>query len=517
MHLSTTLALAAAAAAVVSAQTGALGTPAVQPSGNATTTGGGWVNPLIIKGYKFFDSVTGAEFRIKGISYSPRANTGKNFNAESIDWATDENEPVWRPQLAQLKALGVNTVRLYAVDPTKSHDKFMCEVSKLGMYVFVGMSAVCPGCYIADAEAPGCYTPEMFTRAQMIYNAFAVYDNVIGFSVGNENNLGKLIEKSAPCVKALIRDVRAYGDKCAGSLRQVPIGLDNADIDTPTHPRASWLGYYDCLKNNDENTRAEWIGFNPYVECDPKTHLSFADSKGLQKLVGDYKKSGYSRPIVFGEYGCIDITNTIDDIEQQRTFLDAKWMNEEPEMTEYVAGGNAFEYSVEKANLIDKTASPPFAKKDAGRYGIGYFTPDNCDHETVPCVYKKYPEFDNLAKSYAGTKPSTITKDTFKPARSTVMSCPADFPTVALPPTPKVPILGCSVAQPVCGTSISNKHKVTNTDEATTAPKKKLVAGASGGSGTGGNSTASATESSATSTSLAVASMVFTAALVAFA
>nr|AIG55539.1 secreted protein [Thraustotheca clavata] len=429
----------------------------------------GWVNPLIIKGYKFFDSVTGNEFRIKGIGIYPRANAGKQYDANSVDWFSDDMEAIWQPQLANLQALGVNTIRIYAVDPTKSHDKFMCALNKLGMYAFVGMSAVCEGCYILDEAAPGCYSSAMFTRAQMIYNAFAVYDNVIGFSVGNENNLGKTINLSAPCVKALIRDVRAYGQNCAGSLRQIPIVL--------------------------------MFGFNQYVECDPQKDLSYDLSAGLQKLMSDYAKSNYSRPIVFGEFGCIKIKNTIDNIEQQRTFLDAKWMNTEPAMTEYVAGGNAFEYSVEKANLIDKTVTPPFASADAGRYGIGYFTPGNCDFNSTPCVYNKYPEFDNLGKAYNATPASTLTASSFKPARSGVLSCPADFPTSLLPGTPSVPILSCSVAQPVCNGGASNKHKITGTGSVTVAPQKKLVSGQSGGD----NSTSDSPSTSNQSPSLSLA------------
>ncbi|RHY65544.1 hypothetical protein DYB38_005719 [Aphanomyces astaci] len=244
---------------------------------------------------------------------------------------------------------------MYAVDPSAPHDKFMCELNKLG---------ICEGCYILDAEAPKCYTDAMFTRAMMIYNAFA------GFSVGNENNLGKLIEKSAPCVKALIRDVRTYADKCNGSLRPVPIGLDNADIDTPTHPRASWLGYYDCLKDGNENTRAEW-------------------------------------------YCC-------------------------------------YLFQIDKF----------------------YLTPDNCDHDAIPCTYSKYPEFDHLAQAYNTTKPSALTLKSFEPTRKESMACPADFPTVPLPARPNVKIFECSVYQPQCNGGSSNKQVTVQPDASTAAPKK---------------------------------------------
>ncbi|KAH9053494.1 hypothetical protein Ae201684P_015261 [Aphanomyces euteiches] len=120
----------------------------------------GWVNPLVIKGYKFFDSVTGAEFRVKGLGFYPRANTGKNYDANSVDWFKDEMESIWKPYLANLKALGVNTIRILACMPLLA-----CQQ--------------CEGCYILDTEAPQCYTDAMFSRSMQIYNAFAVYDNVI--------------------------------------------------------------------------------------------------------------------------------------------------------------------------------------------------------------------------------------------------------------------------------------------------------------------------------------------------
>ncbi|RLN90920.1 hypothetical protein DYB28_012792 [Aphanomyces astaci] len=137
-----------------------------------------------------------------------------------------------------------------------------------------------------------------------------------------------------------------------------------------------------------------------------------------------------------------------------------------------VVGGIAFEYSVEKANLIDKSATPPFAGKDPGRYGIGYFSPDNCDHDAIPCTYSKYPEFDHLAQAYNTTKPSALTLKSFEPTRKESMACPADFPTVPLPARPNVKIFECSVYQPQCNGGSSNKQVTVQPDASTAAPKK---------------------------------------------
>lgn len=71
------------------------------------------------------------------------------------------------------------------------------------------------------------------------------------------------------------------------------------------------------------------IGFNPYVECDPIAHTSYNQSTGLRTLMAEYADTGYSRPIMFGEFGCNEGENTIDGYENQRSFYDVssrqKW------------------------------------------------------------------------------------------------------------------------------------------------------------------------------------------------
>jgi hypothetical protein len=100
-----------------------------------------WLSPIVAKGNKFFDSDSGDEFRVKGMAYYPRPNSGKLSTVDNYDWAADKHEDVWKPHLKILQDLGVNTLRLYSVDPSKKHDKFMCACSDAEIYVLVGMAA----------------------------------------------------------------------------------------------------------------------------------------------------------------------------------------------------------------------------------------------------------------------------------------------------------------------------------------------------------------------------------------
>lgn len=117
------------------------------------------LNPLEIKGYKFFDSVSGDEVVIKGVDYNPRPNDGPlDFN--SVDYYADDSE-IWKRDIAYFKELSINAIRLYAVDPSKNHDAFMCALEEANIYVIVALAKDCPTCAITRDSGELIYEESM--------------------------------------------------------------------------------------------------------------------------------------------------------------------------------------------------------------------------------------------------------------------------------------------------------------------------------------------------------------------
>ena len=104
--------------------------------------------PAIIKGNKIFVSTTGQYLPIKGINYYPRPNAGDLVLGNSQDFYTEEFRSSWERDIEQFKALGVNAIRLYAVDPGLNHDAFFCQLKAAGIYVLVGLAADCENCAV---------------------------------------------------------------------------------------------------------------------------------------------------------------------------------------------------------------------------------------------------------------------------------------------------------------------------------------------------------------------------------
>lgn len=151
--------------------------------------------------------------------------------------------------------------------------------------------------------------------------------------------------------------MRAYIASCR-HLRNLPVGLVSADSQ-----REDVSLYYNCASDpNDPYENAEWFGLNSYVHCDGTIH-EYEDAGGYKNLALSYESYHYSIPVLITEFGCLSKNfPTLLGFESQRTFDQAKWLMEEPDLREYFSGGFAFEYSIEWQNAAFE--SPwPFTKE----------------------------------------------------------------------------------------------------------------------------------------------------------
>ncbi|DAZ94655.1 TPA: hypothetical protein N0F65_000935 [Lagenidium giganteum] len=379
------------------------------------------LSPITIKGYKMFDAKTGQYFMVKGVDYYPRPNAGE-LDVNNYDFFSDDHEDIWSQDLPYFKQLGANAVRLYAVNPTISHDKFMCALRAQGMYALIDMGASCEGCYISTDTAPKCYSGSMKTRGEMIIGAFAKYDNVLAFSAGNEINNDHNIEnfENAPCQKRFIRDLRKYINQCG--LRHIPVGVVMSDRN-----RMENAQYYNCRTDpKDEFENVEWYGINVYLYCDA-TQTTIGG--GFQKLLNDFQSINPAAPVLVTEYGCLNEGfPKVGKYEAQRTWTQTGWLYSQ-QFRDVFNGGFVFEYSTERANSKSKS-DYPFTSFGEQNYGLGYYSPATCDHSKTKCTYNKMPNFDNLADKYNHTNASdetTMTK--FEPAsnRTQPTTCPAQI------------------------------------------------------------------------------------------
>ncbi|KAF0720415.1 Aste57867_345 [Aphanomyces stellatus] len=388
-----------------------------------TTTLVDAINPIEIKGSRLFEVGSGKPFQVKGVDYYPRPNAGIN-DVNNHDVFTDDYEDMWRPHIHEFIALGVNSIRLYAVDPSKPHDKFMCALSAVGIYVVVDLAAACENCAITKEAYPACYPPQLKTRGQQIIAAFAKYNNVLGFSAGNEvNHAVSDMKTNAPCQKKFIRDMRVYIDSCATNMRYIPVGVVLADSDRDLNAL-----YYSCRTNStDSLENAEWFGLNAYLQCDASASPSMI-SGGYRKLLNDFTSYKLPIPSLLTEYGCLNQGfPTVNGYAAQRTWLDAGWLLS-PSFSDIFAGGLAFEFSTENAN--SKADAPfPFTGFGEQNYGLGYFDPVTCEGTAAaPCTYKRMPNFGNLATQYNASKTSSLPlKSAYTPAITTFPTCPSSL------------------------------------------------------------------------------------------
>lgn len=180
--------------------------------------------------------------------------------------------------IKNFKDLGVNVIRVYAVDNSKDHDDCMSALADAGIYLVLDVNN--PG-YSINRSKPGpsyntMYLQSVFATVEM----FAKYDNTLAFFSGNEViNDEPGTDACAPYIKAVTRDMKNYMN--SRGLRKVPVGYSAADVSSN---RLQTAMYMNC---GSDDERSDFFAFNDYSWCN-----------------SDFKTSGWDQKVkTFTDYG----------------------------------------------------------------------------------------------------------------------------------------------------------------------------------------------------------------------
>lgn len=278
----------------------------------------------------------------KGICYQPQ---------DGVDPLSDDKLPVIKSLVeGNWKTLDINSVRVYQVDPTASHDQVMGYLADHNIYVEIG--AVTSETSI-NAKNPQ-YTNTFLRRIKSVADAFAKYDNVLYFSISNEAiTPGLSPGHSIPSIiKAGARDLRAYMKQ--KGYRNVPIGCAERDDPDFTIPAAA---AYMCGAPDE---RLDILGYNCYrwAGGSLQGHLD-----AYYQLYQQFMFNGATPviPVIMTEFGA----NTINP----RPFDDVPYLfgtkpitsgGNTVNMADIFSGGYVFRYKEDGAHfgLVDANGNP---------------------------------------------------------------------------------------------------------------------------------------------------------------
>ena len=239
---------------------------------------------------KYFFFNNGTQFYLRGVAYQQGVGVGGSV----ADGQTTFTDPLADPKscardVPLLQQLGTNTIRVYAVDPTKDHKECMTQLADAGIYVIADLSE--PGISI-ERDNPSWNTALM-ARYTSVIDALAPFNNTLGFFAGNEVTNNNTNTAASAFVKAAVRDSKAY---IAGSKtinRWLGVGYaTNDDSDT----RDELASYFNC--GADPKAAVDFWGYNIYEWCGQST---FRES-GYEERTQAFRD--YSVPAFFSEYGC---------------------------------------------------------------------------------------------------------------------------------------------------------------------------------------------------------------------
>ncbi|ANB13514.1 Gas3p [Sugiyamaella lignohabitans] len=248
--------------------------------------------PITIKGSRFVRPGTqasdaGQEFIILGVDYQPGGSSSFDPSGSS-DVLTDQDACL--RDAFVLQQLGVNTIRVYSVNPWLNHDACMSVFNAAGIYVVLDVNN--PYQSLSRSDPNSTYNEGYLNNVFGVIDAFKGYPNVLGFFSGNEvvNDKGSA-EATPQYIRAVQRDMKQYISLHAD--RPIPVGYSSTD------DIALRLATWQYLQCGNDTSKSDFYGLNSYEWCSGQNDWQ---SSGYGTLESSFNDT--SIPVFLSEYGC---------------------------------------------------------------------------------------------------------------------------------------------------------------------------------------------------------------------
>lgn len=287
----------------------------------------GFIHPITIKEKGFIDSITNEPFYIKGVDYQPGGSSEVNKERDPLS-----NFTVCARDIFLFQKLGINTIRIYSINPDLNHDACMSLLAAAGIYLLLDVNSPLPNQHLNRYEPWTTYNDVYLNHVFKVVEQFSSYNNTLGFFAGNEIvNDKKSASNSPPYIKSLVQDMKKYSQK--HQQRNVPVGYSAAD---DLNYRISLANYLECTASSSStDSTVDFYGINSYQWCGQQN----METSGYNKLVEAYVN--YTKPVIFSEFGC--------NLILPREFGEVQSLFS-PDMFNTFSGGLVYEFSQESNN-----------------------------------------------------------------------------------------------------------------------------------------------------------------------
>jgi Glucanosyltransferase len=238
----------------------------------------------------------GSRFLMKGIAF-PVSNEIPSNSAQYRYHAKG-----WSAVLHQLHetAPQINTVRVYAMDPSIDYSDFFHTAAQLGIYVLVPLTAATgPGVLDRTLPAPACYPLPLYEYGKACIENFSRYPNVLAGVLANEVMNSLESWKAAPCVLAYARDLKRYSTRLP-LLYTAQHDSIGAAVSASQAMKVT-MDYLTC----DSHNSMDLFGINIESWCSSTQKYAVNDDGSMGTYRAVYEAlSHVNRPVVFSEMGC---------------------------------------------------------------------------------------------------------------------------------------------------------------------------------------------------------------------